>query len=285
MVKIAIPNKGRLSEEAIKLLRNIGLKIQVGERRLFLESAKYQILFVRAQDIPAFVEKGVADLGITGLDQVLESGKKIKKLLDLNFGYCRLAVAVPESSKIKAVRDIPSNSTVATSFPRLTKKYFEKERKKVSVVQVRGAVEVTPRIGVADLITDLVETGSTLKVNHLREIATILSSRAVVIGNKQSLAQKEKSTKLQELLSALASVTSAQGKRYLMANVPAKALEEVKALVPGISGPTIMNIMGTKKLVAIHAVVNESEINGVIAVLKRLGATGVLVTPIERMVV
>ncbi len=284
MLKIAIPNKGRLSEESVNLLGKIGVKIELEERKLFLEAPKYSVIFVRAQDIPGFVEEGVADIGITGLDLVLETRKKVKKLLELNFGYCRLAIAVSERSKISKVKDIPNNAKVATSFPNLTQEYFRKIGKKMNIVEVSGAAEIAPRLGVAELITDLVETGTTLKTNYLREIGMIVESKAVVIANKKALALEEKKTKINEFVAALASVINASGRRYLMANVPKEALEEVKSLIPGISGPTIMNIMGTEKIVAVHAVVNEAEINGIIAVLKKLGATGILVAPIERVV-
>ncbi|MEW6069925.1 MAG: ATP phosphoribosyltransferase [Candidatus Thermoplasmatota archaeon] len=284
MLKIAIPNKGRLSEESLKILRSIGLKIELEERRLFLEAPKYSVIFARAQDIPGFVEEGVADIGITGLDLVLETGKKVKKLLDLNFGYCRLAIAVPEKSKISEVKHIPNGAKVATSFPNLTQEYFRKKGKKINIVEISGAAEVAPQLGVAELIADLVETGTTLKTNYLREIGTIVESRAVVVANEQALEQEEKKTKINEFIAALASVINASGRRYLMANVPKEVLEEVKSLIPGISGPTVMNIMGSESMVAVHAVVNEEEINGIIAILKRLGATGILVVPIERVV-
>ncbi|MDI6855510.1 MAG: ATP phosphoribosyltransferase [Candidatus Thermoplasmatota archaeon] len=284
MIKIAVPNKGRLSEESIRLLRSIGLKIALEERSLFLETPKYSIIFVRAQDIPGFVEEGVADIGITGLDLVLETGKKVKKLLELNFGYCRLAIAVPEKSKILAVEDIPNNAKVATSFPNLTKEYFRKIGKKIDIVEVSGTAEIAPHLGVAELITDLVETGATLKTNYLREIGTITESKAVAIANEKALELEEKKRKINELVAALASVINATGRRYLMANVPKEALEDVKSLIPGISGPTVMSIIGSEKIVAVHAVVNEEEINGVIAVLKKLGATGILIVPIERAV-
>lgn len=285
-VKIAVPNKGRLSDGAARLLEKIGLRVsESDERRLIAEVGKgrYQLLFVNAKDIPEYVELGVADVGITGRDLIEEQGKAVKPLLELNFGECRLTVAVSESSGFRRLDDVPEGATVATSFPNLTRRYFAQRGKRVEVVAVSGATEITPHIGVADLITDLVDTGSTLRVNRLRPLEVILESRAIFIANPKSLA--EKPLEIGELTSALESVVSAEQKRYLMANVPKAVLDQLPALLPGISGPTIMPIMGRDDLVAIHAVTSEDALNGVITVLKSIGATGILVVPIERMVI
>lgn len=284
VVKLAIPNKGRLSEGALGILRKIGLQATgPSDRRLMadLSRGRYQVLFVNAKDIPQYVAQGVADAGITGLDLVEEQGKEVAKVLDLGFGHCRLVVAGPEDG-ILSIADIPEGCTVATAFPRLTQAYFADRGKKVNIVPVSGAAEVTPHVGLADFIVDLVETGSTLKVNRLRALETILRSEAVLIANPGSL--KLKDQEMRELVRALESVANAARKRYLMANVPSARLDEVSSLVPGISGPTVMNIAGREDMVAIHAVVSEDELNGVIVVLKDLGATGILVVPIERMV-
>jgi ATP phosphoribosyltransferase len=284
MMNIAIPNKGRLSKKALEILHMIGLKAGgIHERRLVASvGKKYKILFVRASDIPEFVQNGTADVGITGLDLIEEKDKDVERLLSLNFGRCRLVVAAKERSDIRKVEDIKDGAAVATAFPRLTGRYFERIGKQVKIVPVSGATEVTPHIGVADLITDLTETGSTLVMNHLREIDTILDSTAVFIANKESL--KEKGKTIKELSSALESVINASTKRYLMVNVPKGKLDEVRALIPGVSGPTMLNIIGSEDMVAVHAVVDEEDVNGIITVLKSLGGTGILVLPIERMV-
>ena len=284
-MRIALPNKGRLNQSAIRLMNKIGFPVPDSSNRTLLAEfgkGRYQVLLARAQDIPEFVEMGAADLGITGFDLVMETGRKVENLMPLDFGKCRLVVAVPEDSKMEKVEDIKDGCTVATCFPNLTRTYFAKLGKKVNVAEVTGAAEVAPQVGLADVITDLTETGSTLKLNHLREIDVVLQSTAVLIANPKSMTEKK--ARIEELTSALESVMNASRKRYLMANVPRSSLPNLKTLIPGVSGPTVMNIMGREDLVAIHAVVNEDEVNGVITMLKSIGAAGILVMPIDRMV-
>ena len=285
MVRIAVPNKGRLNQSAIRLMNKIGFPVPDASNRTLLAEfgkGRYQILLARAQDIPEFVEMGAADLGITGLDLVKETSRKVEILMDLDFGKCRLVVAVPEESVIESVDDVKDGCTVATCFPNLTKEFFSKMGKNVTLAELSGATEVAPQVGLADIITDLTETGSTLKLNHLKEIGVILESKAVVIGNAASIAKKKE--RIEELTDAIKSVMNASRKRYLMANVPKSSLANLNTLLPGVSGPTVMNIYGRDDMVAIHAVTNEDEINAVITVLKGIGATGILVVPIERMV-
>ena len=285
MVRIALPNKGRLNQSAIRLMNKIGFPVPESSNRTLLaefSKGRYQILLARAQDIPEFVEMGAADMGITGLDLVKETGRDVERMMDLDFGKCRLVVAVPEDSPINAIADVKSGCTVATCFPNLTKTYFRDLGKNVKVAEVSGATEVAPQVGLADIITDLTETGSTLKLNHLKEIGVVLDSVAVLIGNRKSIS--DKAERVEEITSAIQSVMNASKKRYLMANVPKASLSNLRTLLPGVSGPTVMNIMGRDDMVAIHAVTNEDEVNGVITVLKSIGATGILVVPIDRMV-
>jgi len=171
---------------------------------------------------------------------------------------------------------------VATSFPGMTQNYFKKKGKKVEITTISGAAEVTPHLGVADLIVDLVSSGSTLKTNHLKEIAVIAESQAVLIASKEVM--KVKRTEMEELASAIRSVMDAERKRYLMADVPIVSLDEVRGFLPGIAGPTVMNIAGRDDVVAIHVVVDKAEIYQSVNRLKRLGATGILIVPIDRMV-
>ncbi|NUN47342.1 MAG: ATP phosphoribosyltransferase [Candidatus Brocadiae bacterium] len=284
-LRIAVPNKGRLSDPALGMMRDIGLPVVGLGRTLVahLAGGAIEVLFARAEDIPEFVELGAADIGITGSDLVREAGAEVETLLPLGFGICRLVVAVPEHSLMKTVEDIPDAAVVATAFPRITGEYFREKGKVLTVVPVSGATEITPYIGVSDLITDLAETGSTLKKNHLTQIGTICEVSAVLVGNRAKCCEKEH--EVHEVVAAMASVLQAKEKRYLMANVPKSSLDEVRRLVPGVSGPTVMNLAGTDGMVAIHAVVPEKSINGLVPPLKKLGATGILVLPIERMVV
>lgn len=287
MLKIAVPNKGRLSEATLDLFRKAGLKVESSpERKLFATALDrtVQILFLRAQDIPEFVQDGVAHLGITGEDIIQESGKAVTPVMDLRYGYCRLVVAVPEKSPVHDAKDVPAGARVATSFPNLARRYFADAGKQVRVVEVSGATEITPHIGVADLVVDLTSSGSTLAMNNLREVGTLLHSTARVIANPAALEDREQAPRIQKILASLESVVKARGKRYLMANVPRDRLDEVRRILPGISGPTIMDILSHPEIVAAHAVVDEDALFDIVDRLKGIGATGILVLPIERLV-
>ncbi len=284
-IKLAVPNKGRLNERSVEILERAGLELEDGgERKLYasVKNGDLSVMFLRAQDIVKFVHKGAVDMGITGWDLVLESGLDVHKLMDMGFGRCRLSVAVPENMGIDEVEDIPEGSIVATSFPGMTQRYFKKKGKKVEITTISGAAEVTPHLGVADFIVDLVSSGSTLKINHLKEIAVIAESQAVLIASKEAM--KVKRTDMEELASAIKSVMDAERKRYLMADVPVTSLDKVRGFLPGIAGPTVMNIAGREDVVAIHVVVDKAEIYQSVNRLKRLGATGILIVPIDRMV-
>jgi ATP phosphoribosyltransferase len=284
-IKLAVPNKGRLNERSIEILKQAGLEIENGgERKLSatVKNGDLSIMFLRAQDIVGFVHKGAVDMGITGWDLVLESGQEVHKLLDMGFGRCRLSVAVPEDQGVETVEDIPEGSIVATSFPQVARRYFEDRGKRVDITVITGAAEVTPHLGVANLIVDLVSSGSTLKTNRLKEIAVIAESQAVLVASNEAMQAKR--VEVEELASAIKSVLDAEGKRYLMADVPVSSLDEVRTFLPGIAGPTVMNIVGRDDVVAIHVVVDKSAIYGAVNKLKRLGATGILIVPIDRMV-
>ena len=284
-LRLAIPNKGRLSDDAVDLLKRAGVTLQgSSDRRLFATAldGRLQVLFVRARDIPAYVAAGTVDCGMTGLDVVKEDGVKVRDLLDLRFGKCRLVLAVPQEHPAKGPKDLADGARVATTYPNLTKAYFAKAKRKVRIVGVSGACEVAPMLGVADAITDLASSGSTLAMNHLREVTTILQSTCRLIAPPRTdPAVKEE---LDRLRFALASVLAARGKRYLLADVPRKALAEISRFLPGVAGPTVVDIAGKKDVVAIQVVVDESEVYDAVARLKALGGQGILVMPIDRMV-
>ncbi|TQS82892.1 ATP phosphoribosyltransferase [Candidatus Methanomassiliicoccus intestinalis] len=284
-IKLAVPNKGRLNERSLEMLKRAGLEIENGGDRLLFASVKngnFSVLFLRAQDIVRFVQTGAVDAGITGWDLVLENGNGVELVREMGFGKCRLSVAVPESSGINSLEDIADGSRVATSFPNMTKQFFESIGKKVEIAVISGAAEVMPRMGVADFITDLVSSGSTLKSNNLRELAVISESQAVLIASKNLHSEKMK--ELEELANALESVEIAEHKKYLMADVPVAVLDEVRTFLPGIDGPTVMNIAGRDDVVAIHVVIDKSQIYNTVNKLKKLGASGILIVPIDRMV-
>jgi ATP phosphoribosyltransferase len=301
MLKIALPNKGRLADDARDLFADAGLPVKArGERALTASlGGEFEALFVRAADIPEFVADGAADAGITGWDLVSESGRELDQLLDLEFGRCRIVVAARDDSGITALAHVVANAgtrggaapRVATVFPRLTARFFERAGQPIEVVPVSGAVEITPHLGIADVIVDLTSTGSTLKVNGLREIATVLESSARLVAapgvtalmRGGANAASDKGRALVELVMALESVLRARGKRYLMANVPRDQLARVKEIVPGLNGPTVIDILNGGSHVAVHAVVPADSIYRVITALKQVGAEGILVTRIERL--
>jgi ATP phosphoribosyltransferase len=285
MIRIALPNKGRLAAATRELLEQAGLEIEAAGERALTASlcGEFLALFVRAEDIPELVADGAADVGITGRDLVAEAGRPLEILLDLGFGRCRLAVAGREEDGPAGVASIPAGTRVATSFPRLAGEYFERQGIDVTLVPISGAAEIAPHLGLADLIVDLVSSGSTLKINGLREIATVLESAAVLVARPEALAAEESGRRIRELVTAVESVLRAQDKRYLMANVPRSALTEAKRILPGISGPTIIDVLNGGDVVAAHAVVDRAEVYRTIARLKELGATGILVTRIERL--
>ena len=285
MITVALPNKGRLAEKALALLERAGLKAEFTSERALVASLgnDFQAIFVRAADIPEFVADGAAQVGVTGADLVAESGRDVDTLLDLGFGRCRLVMAVPETSPVRAPLDVPPASRVATSFPRLTAAFFTGIGVPVEIAPVSGAAEVAPHLGVADVIVDLVSTGSTLRVNGLREVATVLDSSARLIARPSAWSGEGVRARVEELLTAVESVLRAEEKRYLMANVPRARLDEVRSVIPGISGPTIVEVLDGSGWVAAHAVVDADRIYQTIARLKALGAEGILVTRIERL--
>lgn len=280
MLKLAVPNKGRLSERTLELLSKAGFHVPRHARRLLADvNGQWRLLFVRTSDIPEYVASGTADVGITGLDLIGEHGQPLERLLGLGFGKCRLVVAVPQAGGAAGVEQL-QGQRVATVFPNLTAKFFEERGIKVDIIPLSGATEVAPNVGVAEAIVDLVETGSTLRQNGLVELETLLHSEAVLVANKDSKQQ----TAILELESALKSVLDAQSQRYLMVNLPKAKLETIKALLPGVTAPTVMPLLGRENWVALHAVIHEAQVNRLLPELKRCEAEGLLILPIERMV-
>ncbi|RAP52822.1 MAG: ATP phosphoribosyltransferase [Methanosphaera sp. rholeuAM270] len=283
-IRIAIPSKGRISQPAVELLEKAGIGlIDNSNRKLFSYTfdPEISVMFTRAADIPEYVEDGAADIGITGLDLVKEKMVDVEVLEDLHFGYTKLVVAAPESSDYKTVEDLEKIKTVATEFPQLTRQYFDKRGMDVKILALSGATEVAPLIGVADVIADLTSTGTTLKMNHLREIDTILESSIMLIANKDSL--KTKLDKIESIQTGIIGVIHAEGKKLIMANVRKKDLNQVKEAIPGMGGPTVSEIYGNNNVVAVHSVISETEVFKTVNNLRKIGAKDLLVLPIERI--
>jgi len=281
-MRIAVPNKGRLHEPAIDLLDRAGLHVVDGaERKLYAETVDpdVTVLYARAADIPEYVADGAADVGITGLDQAREAAvDNLTELLDLEFGSCRLVLAAPEDGDIDAVADL-DGGRVATEFPTITRGFFADRGADVDITEVSGATELTPHVDIADAIVDITSTGTTLRMNRLAEVADVLESSVRLFAREDVAGDG----KVQQVATALESVLSAEGKRYLMMNIPEDRLDDVEEVLPGMGGPTVMDIAGTDD-VAVHAVVDEREVFETISALKEVGASDVLVTEIERLV-
>ena len=281
-MRIAVPSKGRLHEPATDLLERAGLHVvDGGDRKLYADTADPDVglLFARAADIPEYVSDGAADLGITGYDQVRESGRDdVAELLDLGYGRCRLVLAAPEDGDVRAVADLDGR-TVATEFPRITREFVAEHAVDPEIVEVSGATELTPHAGMADAIVDITSTGTTLQVNRLAVIEEVLASSARLFARSDVVDDP----KTEQVSTALRSVLDAEGKRYLMMNVPEDRLDDVCDALPGMDAPTVMEVAG-REAVAVHTVVDEDELYGVIDDVRRRGAGDVLVTEIERLV-
>ncbi|MBE6486456.1 MAG: ATP phosphoribosyltransferase [Methanosphaera stadtmanae] len=283
-IRIALPSKGRISGPAVEILEKAGIGlIDNSNRKLFSHTfdPDITVMFTRAADIPEYVKDGAADIGITGYDLVKENGADVEILEDLNFGHTRLVVAAPENSDFKTVDDLKNVKTVATEFPELTKQYFAEKDIPARIFSLSGATEVAPLIGVADVITDLTSSGTTLKMNHLRELDTILESSVVLIANKDSI--KNNYEKIEAIKTGIVGVIQAEGKKLIMANVKKEDLQAVQEAMPGMGGPTVSEIYGNDKIVAVHSVISEKDVFHTINKLRIIGAKDLLVLPIERI--
>jgi len=281
-MRIAVPNKGRLHEPAVDLLERAGLHLVDGaDRKLYADTVDpdVTVLFARTGDIPEYVADGAADVGITGLDQVREADLPgLVELLDLEFGQCRLVLAAPEAGDVETVADL-EGGTVATEFPTITAAYFEDQGVDVDIAEVAGATELTPHVDIADAIVDITSTGTTLRMNRLAVVDEVLQSSVRLFAREDV----REDPKVQQIATALGSVIAADDRRYVMMNVPESELEAVKDVIPGMGGPTVMDIAGGD-MVAVHAVVDEDRVFEVIADCKAVGASDILVTEIERLV-
>ena len=280
-MRVAVPNKGRLHEPSVDLLERAGLPIErTANRKLYADTVDpdVSVLFARAADIPEYVRDGAAAVGITGRDQVVESGADLTELVDLEFGRCRLVLAAPEDGDVAAAADL-AGGTVATEFPKITREYLDREGIDADVVEVTGATELTPHVEMADAIVDITSTGTTLRMNRLAVIEEVLESSVRLYAHPDRAADE----KVQQLVTAFESVLAAEGKRYVMMNAPEGRLDEIRQVIPGLGGPTVMDVAG-EDTVAVHVVVDERDVFETVDDLKSVGASGILVTEIERLV-
>ncbi len=278
-LQLAVPNKGRLMQPSVDLLHDAGLIFEITERTLTAPALNVPVdlLLVRTEDIVEMVADGVAGAGIVGLDLLKEAGADLEIVAELGFGRCRLAAAVPKDSEAEKLEDL-DGSRVATAHPLLTSRLLEERGLSVTIVPLRGSVEVAPKLGLAEAVVDLVSSGSTLLVNGLRPLATLLESQAVLIGPPGG------NGAVGQVATMLRAVVAGRAKRYLLMNAPAEAVPTIKTLIPGLASPSIMPLADDTR-VAIHSVINADELWHVLPELEDAGATGILVLPIEQLIV
>ena len=284
-IKIAVPSKGRISEPSINILEKAGLGLVDKNNRKLISKTfneNIEVMFARASDIPEFVNDGVADMGITGLDLIEENEADVYELLDLRFGQTNLVVAAPEKSAITSIKDIKNGMKIATEFPNLTAKYLKENNLDLKIVKLSGSTEAAPFIGIADLISDLTSTGETLKMNHLEVVDTILESTITLIANHESL--KTKSNLIQAVCTSIKGVLDAERKKLIMMNVKYTDLDNVKRVMPSLGGLTISEVLSDEKTVAVQSVIDEKIVFRLVNDLRNAGAKDILVMEIERII-
>lgn len=281
-LKIAIQKSGRLSEQSHKLLEECGIKFQNGTGVLKSTARNFpvEILFLRDDDIPQYVEQQVADIGILGKDMVCEKNKDVIILEQLGFAHCRLSLAIPKEENYTDPGYF-NGKKVATSYPWLLNKYFTRNNISAEIEEISGSVEIAPGIGLANAVCDIVSSGSTLLTNGLREVVTILESQAIIIGNKKLSDDKEEI--LEKLLFRIRAVKNARENKYILLNSPEEAIQDICRILPGMKSPTILPL-AEKGWCSLHSVVKEDEFWQRIDQLKLAGAEGILVIPIEKMI-
>jgi len=281
-LKIAIQKSGRLNEDSLRLLKECGIDLGNGINKLKADADNFplEVFFLRDDDIPQYVEDGVADIGIVGENVLLEKAKKVKVIKKLGFGKCRLSIAVPKGFNYKDIKSLHGKK-IATSYRVILSKFLKSAKVKAEIHEISGSVEIAPGIGLADAICDLVSSGSTLFMNGLKETETILKSEAVLIGSKNL--SNEKLAIVNKIIFRIDALRSAKNNKYILLNAPNNKLDEICSLLPGMKSPTILPL-AQKGWSSVHSVVNENKFWDIIEQLKEKGAQGILVVPIEKMI-
>jgi ATP phosphoribosyltransferase len=281
-LKLAVQKDGRITDDSLSLLRAAGLDFDVRSRTLFSPCRDYplDILSLRDDDIPEYVQDGVSELGIVGENIVIEKHARVKILDRLGFGKCKLVICAPRASRIKTLAQV-NGRRIATSYPATLRRFLSAHSIKAEVIEISGSVEITPSLDVADATCDIISTGSTARMNGLGVIHIVMDSQAVLIANRDSLKSPGKKSAIEQLLVRTRSTLNARKKKYVMMNAPSAAVPSIKALIPGMKSPTIMPL-ATSGMVAVHAVVGEEVFWDVIEKLKHAGACDIVVVPIEK---
>lgn len=274
-----------MTEETLDFLRKSGLEFESYKQRLFSTCRNFplEILYVRDDDIPDYVASGTVDLGIVGQNLLYEERPKVKKLLNLRYGFCTLMLAVPKESEVKDISDL-DGKTVATTYPKSTLNFFKKNNITAKMVRISGSVEIAPTLGVSQAIADLISTGSTLALNDLRPVTKIYESEAVLIANEKSFFQEDKKVLLANLMTRFKGVLSAKNYKYVMMNAPEVIFPKLKKIVPGLKSPTI-SPLAKDGWISVQTVIKEDIFWQTIVRLKNAGASGIIVLPIEKMIV
>lgn len=282
-LKIALQKNGRLSEKSIQLLEECGIKFPNGGGKLITESTNFplEILFLRDDDIPQYVEQNVADIGIIGENVLYESQKSINLIEKLGFSACRLSLAIPKDMDYQSL-DFFNNKRVATSYPNILSDFFKDKNLNTTIEIISGSVEIAPGIGLSEGICDIVSSGSTLLSNGLKEVEKVMESQAVLVAS--SNLDEDKKQILEKLLFRIRSVRSAKENKYILLNAPDHKLDKIIAILPGINSPTILPL-AKKGWSSLHSVISEEKFWEVIDELKTVGAEGILVIPIEKMII
>ncbi|NOY97520.1 MAG: ATP phosphoribosyltransferase [Chlorobi bacterium] len=281
-LKIAIQTKGRLNEESLKLISETGIKLTIGKRKLISAAKNFplEVLFLRDDDIPQTVEDSVADIGIVGENEMLEKQADVVIAKRLGFSKCRLSLAIPKSLEYNGL-DFFNGKKIATSYPVILKKFLNENGINTEIHVITGSVEIAPGIGLADAIFDIVSSGSTLVSNRLKEVETVIKSEAVLIANP-NLSEQKKAI-LDEFIFRMESVQRAANKKYILMNAPNEKLGEISAILPGMKSPSVIPL-ATEGWSSLHSVIEENDFWEVIGKLKKAGAEGILVIPIEKMI-
>ncbi|HLC88313.1 MAG TPA: ATP phosphoribosyltransferase [Patescibacteria group bacterium] len=283
-LKLAIQKEGRLTEETLEFLRSSGLEFESYKQKLFSLCRNFplEILYVRDDDIPDYVEKGIVDLGILGQNILSEKRPKVKKLLNLRYGFCSLVIAVPKESEINSLKDL-KGKTIATSYPESAKKFFKDKNISTEIVKISGSVEIAPALGVAQAVVDLTSSGSTMALNDLRLLEKIYDSEAILVANENSISNGRKAL-VDKLLLRFKGVLSAKNYKYVMMNAPETILPNLKKIVPGLKSPTI-SPLAQKGWISIQTVIKEEVFWETVEKLKAAGAQGIIVLPIEKIII
>ena len=281
-LKLAIQKSGRLNEDSMRLLKECGIDIGNGVNKLKADATNFplELFFLRDDDIPQYVEDGVADIGFVGENVVYEKAKKVEVAYELGFGKCRLSFAVRKNEEFTGPAFLEGKK-IATSYPVLVQRYLNEHKIKAEVHEISGSVEIAPGIGLADVVCDLVSSGSTLFMNGLKEADTILKSQAVLIKHKNFSAEKQQV--LDRLLFRMESVKKAKKNKYVLLNAPNDQLDKIIAMLPGMKSPTVLPL-ASPGWSSVHSVIAESDFWDIIEQLKNAGAEGILVIPIEKMI-